>query len=125
VNKATTVEDVRTYLNKLGESRVKTETIELTLSMAKISVNMEKSSAASNDVIDAAVLFEAVYQSYLAYATEFERSTGDVPIPMLVHLGELKALALKCMSYVQRGVTARIPVITSTSSIDTVTGFEA
>jgi len=120
----TTVDDVRNYLNGLGESRVKTETIELALDMAKLSVNLEKSVNATNEMIDAAILYEAVYQSYLAYATEFERSTGSVPAPMLIHLGELKALAMRYLVYAQRASTAKTPVITSTDSIDTVSSFE-
>ena len=119
----TTREEVQTFLNKMTNDRVKDETVELMLSMAIISVNQEKSSAASNDIIDAAILTDAAYLSYLAYATEFERTVGDVPLPMLTHLGELKLLATKYLGYAIRGVTARVPVIVSTESIDTISSF--
>jgi len=120
----TTTDEVLTFLNKMTKNRVKTETAELMLSLAKTEVSAEKSASASNDIIDSATLTRAAYLSYLAYATEQERSVGEVPAPLLTHLMELKLLAEQHMNYARRGSTARIPVIATTTSIDTTTGFE-
>jgi len=120
----TTSQEVLTFLNKMTNSRVKPDTVDLMLSLAKVEVNAEKSLRASNDIIDSAILTRSAYLAYLAYATEQERSTGEVPPPLLIHLMELKLLAEQHMNYARRGSTARIPVITSTESIDTVSSFE-
>lgn len=101
----TSVVEVRAYLNKMGKNRVHTDTIELNIRMAKIEVDMEKHADATPEVIDAAILADAGFKSYLAYATEFERSAGRVPVPMLEHLQELKEIAKRFRGYAKRGAS--------------------
>ena len=120
----TTREDVRDFLNKIDTGKIKDETIELMISMAKIIVEKEKSSSSDNDTVDAAILMQSTWMSYLAYAGEFERSVGRIPPPMLLHLDRLEKLAIQYLNYVRRGSTAKLqPQAAFTNSIESVTSF--
>jgi len=111
----TSVKEVRDFLNKMGENRVREDTVELMLRMAKIAVDNEKSSVANNDAVEAAVLSQAAWMSYLAYATEVERSVGEVPPSMLIHLEELKMLAERYMGYAKRGLAPSLSPLVALS----------
>lgn len=98
------VVEVRIYLAGMEDDRVSDVAIEQQVLASTIEVDQEKSSSASELLIAGAYLAVSGYQTYLAYATEFERTMGMVPGPILNHLGLLKAKADQFMGYVKRGV---------------------
>ena len=96
------IQEVRDYLNKITTSRVHDDTITINIELANTIVENESSKEASDETIKDAVLTQAGYLSYLSYATEFERSVGRVPPPMLIHIDRLKAIADKFLTYAKR-----------------------
>jgi len=99
-----TVQEVRDYLGGMDDDRVTDPAVQMQIVMSATEVDQEKSSTASENLVARAYLATAGYQTYLAYATEFERTVGIVPGPILNHLGLLKNKADLFMSYVRRGI---------------------
>ena len=96
-------QDVRDFLNKITDDRLHADSIAKQIEIANVIVENEKSPEASEELVEDATLVQAGYLSYLAYATEFERSVGKVPMPMLIHIDRLERLAKQFLGYVKRG----------------------
>lgn len=113
------VTEVRNYLAGMEDDRVSDVAIEQQILASAIEVDQEASSSASELLIASAYLATSGYQTYLAYASEFERTMGMVPGPILNHLGLLKAKAEQFMAYVKRGAgqTAIGPVKSFTPTV--------
>lgn len=107
---AVTVEDVRFFLKNLPEDFVSDETILLQIDMAIWVVDKEKSSHATDDDIDKAVLVYAGYYTTLAYLEEAERAMGVVPPGLAALVNELHKLLEKALEYIRRGDVYQIPL---------------
>lgn len=116
-----TVKDVREYLNNLEASLVPDATVEKQIDVATTLVKREKSSRASSDDIDKAILTTAGYLTYNAYATQMERGEGAIPPPMLPHIERLKELMERFLSYVRRGVPIHYSPIEISSTVFEIT----
>jgi len=113
----TTVDDVRAFLRDLPSGFISDATIRKQIEIAEEIVENEKSGAATEQTIESAILAQAGYLTYLAYATYIERGTGNVPPPMLAHLAELKELAERMLGYVRRGAVTSVNVYDLADSI--------
>lgn len=98
-----TIQEVRDYLAGMDDDRVTNPAVQMQIVMSATEVDQEKSASVSEALVARAYLATAGYQTYLAYASEFERTMGMIPGPILNHLGLLKAKADQFMAYVKRG----------------------
>ena len=98
-----TIQEVRDYLAGMDDDRVTDAAVQIQIVVSVTEVEQEASASASEAILARAYLAVSGYQTYLAYATEFERTMGMVPGPILNHLGLLKAKAEQFMGYVRRG----------------------
>lgn len=98
-----TIQEVRDYLAGMEDDRVTDAAIQLQIVVSVTEVDQDKSGTATEDLVARAYLAVAGYQTYLAYASEFERTMGMVPGPILNHLSLLKAKAEQFLGYVKRG----------------------
>lgn len=106
------VSDVRAFLDDLPESLVSDNVIQKHIDSATALVNAVKSSQASQEQVDQAILVQASYQTLLAYATSVERSMGTVPAPILRHLEYLRELAQTWLTIVRRSSPPKfVPVM--------------
>jgi len=104
------IADVRKYLNDLPTeppTGVSDSVIEQRIKLAQAKIDAEKSKDASTSVVDNAVLTEAGYQVYLAYATTQERNLGMVPQPIITHLRYLEDVAKYFLSLAKRSAASR------------------
>jgi len=104
------VQDVRDFLKEITTQFVGDPTVRKQITMAEVLVNQEKGANITEEVLEQAILAKAAHLTYLAYATYIERSTGRVPEPMLLHLGELKDLAETMLGYARRGAVVKVTV---------------
>ena len=98
------LQEVRDYLNQLPTDRVKDVALEIAIGLATRMVQKEKSSQADADTIEDAILTQAGYLAYVAYANEFERTFGEVPGPVLAQLERLDGIAKRFLGYAKRGI---------------------
>lgn len=110
-------DDVRKLLRNMPESAVPDETVSLNIEIATLLISNEKSENATDDMIDKAILLHATYQSYMAYAVYYERSTGSVPPPILNQLARYEKLSDIFLDLVRRGTVATGPVLTQIQTL--------
>ena len=96
-----TVQDVRDFLAKMSDDRLKDEVVQANLKLAGVLVTYDAATdAAATDLFQAKLTY-AAWLAYLAYATEMERSAGTVPAPVLAHLTVLESLKTLALSHVK------------------------
>jgi len=110
-----TIADVRSYLKDLPSEFVSDSVIEKHIDVATFIIEKEKSETASTEDIDKATLIYASYQTALAYATELERSLGQLPPPIVSWIELLKEAAEKALEYIRRGflISIEVPMISN------------
>lgn len=103
---------VRAYLADMPTDRVSPACIAEQIELANTIVESEKSDEATDEQVEDAKLAQAGYLTYVAYATEVERSTGSVPEPVVAHLARLEIIADKMLAYVKHGAeTPQVPYL--------------
>lgn len=105
-----TIADVRNYLNDLSDEHVKDPTIRIQIRLAEGIVENEKSSSATQEQIEDAILAVAGELTYSAYTTEMERGLGVLPPPVATHMTDLKAMSELFLGYVRRGSPVAISI---------------
>lgn len=100
---APTIDEVRNSLGGMEDDRVIPDAIIIAIADGMLMVDKEKSATAPTDDISRAYLACSSYQAYLTYASEFERTAGIVPGPILNHLRELKEKCAEFVAFTKRG----------------------
>jgi len=100
---APTIDEVRNALGGMEDDRVIDDAIIIAIADGMLVVDKAKGTAAPTDSISRAYLACSAYNAYLTYASEFERSMGMVPGPILNHLGLLKEKCQQFLTYVRSG----------------------
>ena len=96
-------QEVREHLAGLNDDRVSEETIEQQIVAAVVEVNLLAVATTPQPILTRTYVMVAAWMTYKAYATEFERTAGIVPGPVINHLNELKADAERWIEYCKRG----------------------
>jgi len=112
-----TVSDVRKYLNDIPEEHISDDTIRLQIRIAEAIIENEKSSTATQQLIDNAILAKAGELTYIAYTTEMERSLGVLPPAVATHIEDLRKISDLFLSYVKRGTHMKVTAFDLSSSI--------
>jgi hypothetical protein len=110
INEPTELE-VRVAMGKVAAERLDPESIEMSIYEAMQLVDAEKSEVVNLQTRHNAILAQSAYSAYLKYVGEFERSTGEVPPPLLLQLGRLEENARTYLQYARRGTVATAPVV--------------
>jgi len=113
------VKTVREYLGGLTEDRVSDDVVQRWIEMATSQVTVEKSEVAAATVVDDAILAIAGHQVYLAYASKYERTAGQLPAPMLMNLQIYERFAGYYLGVAMRGTVGTAPVIGLAKSLIT------
>lgn len=113
------IKSVREYLDNLSEDRVHDEVVQKWIDMATVNVTNEKSEVATAETVDSAVLAIAGYQVYNAYASQVERTVGQVPPNMMMNLQIYKNFADLYLGYAKRGTVGGRPIIGVVKSLIT------
>ena len=95
--------EVRNYLDALPVERVTTVVIETQIRLANAKVDFNKSASADSELVELAKLTLAGCYTYRAYATEYERTSGEVPGPVLTHLDQYCEVAGEFLDMAKSG----------------------
>jgi len=108
---AIAVSDVRTFLADLPTAIIPDSTIEKCITVAGTIADHMKGSTASSDLIDSFVLIHASWLTLVSYASYVERSTGEIPAPLMERLRDLRKESELLLEILKR--TAEGPIITA------------
>ncbi len=116
--------DVRDYLNKLSEDRVKDEVIQSYIDTVTPIVNNTASADVTATDKDNAIKAYAGYMSFNAYCLEYERANGQITPAMTTQLNQLASMADTLMRLAQKGNPVySCPVSQPTSLEDSITTY--
>jgi len=100
------VTEVRRFLGDLPSTLVSDEAIQQQIDFATGYINDIKSSEASSEQVDRAILVYASWLTFLSYAARIERSLGEVPLPVTERLKDLREEVSRALSVVKRSSSA-------------------
>lgn len=100
---APTIQEIRYALGGMSDDRVIDEAVVIAIMDGMQAVDNEKSASAEQRDIARAYVSCSAYHTYLAYVSEFERTAGMVPGPIMNHLRDLERKCKDQIKFVQRG----------------------
>ena len=96
-------QEVRWYLDAMPVERVSKETLIIQIRLATEYVSRYKGSLATDEQVWGAELTRAGWLTYQSYATEYERTAGEIPGPVVTHLQRYKDIADEYLVAAQAG----------------------
>jgi len=110
------IQDVRNNLAGMSASRLSDDEIQQQIDIATRYVNHERGKSADPDIVSDCILWYTTWQCYLVYISEYERSTGRIPGPVIMHLRRYEAKAIEYLDMIKRG-TSNPTGLVSTASV--------
>lgn len=109
------IQDVRNNLAGMSSERLSPEEIQQQIGIATRYCQYYKGSSTNQDILDDAILWYATWQCYLVYVAEFERSSGRIPNPVLIHLVRYENKANEYLIMIGSGRSAPDGLLSTTS----------
>lgn len=115
---AVVIQDVRNNLAGMSSDRLSDDEIKQQIEIATRYVQHHKGKSADAGIVNDCILWYSTWQCYLVYIAEYERSTGRIPGPVIMHLRRYEAKAAEYLDMIKRG-TSNPTGLVSTASMRT------